>query len=112
MVTVAMLVACAGCSVTVPVAIVTSRGETLHGTATSDLFAGGSFEAASDRVHCTGNFDVSSGSQTVSLAAHCSDGATGIGQAVRDTPSAGSGRIQMNDGTQARFIFGRGAAGI
>lgn len=106
------MLALTGCSVTVPVAIVTSKGETLRGTATSDLFAGGSFQASNARVHCSGSYDVSEGSQTVSLATHCSDGTTGIGRAVRDTPGAGSGRIQMNNGITALFIFGAGAAGI
>jgi hypothetical protein len=101
-----------GCSVTAPVAIVTSRGETLKGSATSDLFAGGSFEAENARVRCTGKYDISSGSRTVSIAARCTDGSSGVGRAIRDTATSGSGKIQMNDGTEAMFVFGAAADAI
>jgi hypothetical protein len=100
-----------GCSVTVPVAVVGQHGEVLTGTATTAM-TGGSFEASNGKVSCSGSFDPSGGSRTVSLATTCSDGRAGVGQAYRDTATSGSGKIKMNDGTEASFVFGSAATAL
>lgn len=107
-----VLLTLGACSTTVPVAVVGQRGETLKGTATTSMISGGDFEATDGRLTCTGSFDSSPRSPTVSVAVRCSDGRTGVGRAVRDTALAGSGKIQMNDGSTATFIFGSGAAAL
>jgi hypothetical protein len=99
------------CSVTGPVAVITPRGDVLRGTTTSTL-SGGDFTVSNGSLQCHGNFDPAPGSRTVSVAASCSDGRVGIGRAVRDSPLSGIGKIQMNDGTEATFVFGAAASGI
>jgi hypothetical protein len=101
--------ALASCSVTVPVAVIGSGGEVMRGTTTASL-SGGTFEATNERAKCTGTYDSLSAVRTVSFAVRCSDGRVGVGRAVRDTDVSGSGTIQMNDGTIARFVFGPSAA--
>lgn len=98
----------AGCSTTVPVMVVTNDGKTLRGSSTTTL-TGGNFAVSDGALSCNGGFDPSPGSRSVSVAVKCSDGRSGVGTAYRDTNTAGSGEIAMNDGTQARFVFGAAA---
>lgn len=94
----------AACSTTVPVAVVGLRGEVLKGNITT-----GAFEATNGRLTCSGSFEPAPRSPTVSVAARCTDGRSGVGVAYRDTPTAGSGEIRMSDGSVATFIFGPAA---
>ena len=107
-----LLALCVGllsaCSITAPVAVVSSKGEVLKGTASSSLISG-TFEVTNGSLNCAGTYDPSPGSRLVSLAVKCSDGRAGVGQAIRDTSVSGSGIVNMNDGTKATFIFGQGA---
>ena len=96
------------CAITAPVAVVSSSGEVLKGTATSSLTSG-TFEVTNGRLNCTGTYDPSPGSKLVSVAVKCSDGRSGVGRAIRDMELSGSGIVNMNDGTKATFIFGQGA---
>lgn len=97
-----------GCSVTVPVAVVANSGEIMRGNATASWIEGGSFQASNERASCAGTYDANPAA-TVSFAVRCTDGRTGVGQALRDNPTSGSGTIQMSDGTTARFVFGPAA---
>jgi hypothetical protein len=107
----AITVLVSGCAVTGPVAVITPTGEILRGTTTSSL-AGGDFAVAGVTLRCSGTFDPSPGSPTVSVTAKCSDGRVGIGRALRDGARSGSGKIRMNDGSEASFVFGAAASGI
>lgn len=104
--------ALSGCGITVPVAVMHSSGEVMRGQATASMLMGSTFTVSDDRATCTGTFDGVTVARTVSFAAHCTDGRTGLGSALRDTPASGSGTMQMSDGTTARFVFGDGAAGF
>jgi len=42
----------------------------------------------------------------------CSNGKSGVGTAIYETPRAGTGEIVMNDGTRWKFIFGRAALAV
>jgi len=107
-----LLLLLTGCSVTVPVAVVTARGEVLTGSNRAPVFGAGTFEVGNARLQCTGQYDPAPGSQTVAIAARCSDGTAGVGQAVRDSALSGGGKIQMSDGTEARFVFGAAARAL
>src|SRR4051812_24972491 len=102
----ATAVALAGCTVSGPVAVVASDGELLRGTATSILVAnelsGGEKFAVRGRAReCRGQSDPALGSPAVSIIIGCSDGRSGIGRAFRENAVSGSGKIQMNDGSEA-----------
>ena len=100
-----------GCAVIEPVAVIASNGEVMKGVATASPL-GGSFTVADARATCSGTYDALTQSPTVSFAAKCSDGRTGVGGALRDSAISGSGTMQMSDGTTARFVYGPGAAGL
>ena len=105
-----------------PVAVTMPDGEILRGTATSVLAApivlGQEFATADDfavrggRLECRGRSDAELGNPAVSIMVACSDGRNGTGRAVRDSAVSGSGRIRMNDGTEAGFLYGDAARGI
>ena len=101
----------AGCgSITVPVAVISDNGDTMHGTTTASL-AGGSFEVtgryAGEELSCSGTYDALDSSKTISMPARCSDGRTGTVVATRDASGLnGSGHVELTDGTRARFVFG------
>lgn len=110
----AIVLACAAlqaCAVTVPVAVIGSRGEVLKGASTTRLTEG-TFQASNATLSCSGTYDPQAGGRHVSVAVKCSDGRAGVGTAFRDTGSSGSGVINMNDGSKATFIFGSGAAAL
>jgi len=98
-----------GCSVTQPVAVIGQKGLVLRGTATATL-AGGSFEATNGKLTCAGTYDSTTGSITLNAKVLCNDGRTGFAIITRDKGlQSGSGRVRLNDGTEADFIFGPAA---
>jgi len=94
-----------------PVAVMTQSGDVFSGQAVTTA-TGGSFSVSNGRVQCTGTYDPSPGQQTLTVGARCSDGRSGIGTAVRETPASGRGTIRMSDGSQATFVFGGPAAAL
>ena len=105
----------AACSVSVPVAVITSSGDVLHGVNNASLSTG-EFDVSGNvrgkPITCHGSYDPSAHGPTISVTTTCSDGRKGIGRAVRDSLTSGSGKIQMNDGTEALFVYGAAAGGI
>jgi hypothetical protein len=100
----------AGCSTTVPVAVIGANGQILRGTATAAM-DGGSFSATDGKLTCAGSYDSWDMSVTISMPVHCSDGRKGLVIATRDASGmSGSGRIRLNDGMEADFVFGKAAA--
>lgn len=100
----------AGCSVTQPVAVITKSGQVLRGTTTASL-AGGSFQATDGLLTCSGTYNAMTASPTLSVKVLCSDGRTGFAIVQRDAGGqSGSGRVRLNDGTEADFVFGSAAA--
>lgn len=108
---IAVTITIGGCSVTVPVAVIGDNGEIMRGSATGNMVGDSTFEAANERARCSGTYDARP-AETVSFALRCTDGRTGIGRAIRDNPTSGSGTITMSDGTTARFMFGPSARGF
>jgi hypothetical protein len=107
---VALCAALGGCSVTVPVAVISKDGQVPRGTTTASL-SGGSFQATDGKLTCSGTYDSLSQSVTINAKVLCSDGRTGLVIATRDRGGqSGSGRIRMTDGTEADFVFGNSAA--
>jgi hypothetical protein len=96
------------CSVTQPVAVISSSGQVLRGTATSEM-SGGTFEVTDGKLTCAGNYDVSGG-LTLSAPVKCNDGRTGLAIIQRDRGGmTGSGRVRLSDGTDADLVFGPAA---
>jgi hypothetical protein len=99
-----------GCSVTVPVAVISKNGQVLRGSTTASLLEGGTFQATDGKLTCSGTYDINSGSLTVNGKVLCNDGRTGFVMATRERGGqAGSGRVRLNDGTEADFVFGNAA---
>lgn len=103
-----------GCGYTVPVAVISGKGEVMRGTATAAL-SGGSFHASGKfkgrETKCSGNYNALDNSVTISMPVICDNGQKGIVIATRDASGmSGSGRVRMTDGSEADFIFGNGAA--
>lgn len=104
----AILILC-GCSVTRPVAVVGLNGSILRGSATATL-QGGSFSVTDGILTCAGTYNSLDQSPTISIPVQCSDGRKGIIVAHREPDGLnGSGRVQLDDGTQASFVFGDAA---
>lgn len=100
----------AGCSVTVPVAVIGKNGQILRGTSTASL-QGGTFEATDGKLTCSGTYDALSQSVTLNAKVICSDGRSGFVIATRDRGGqSGSGRVRLSDGSEADFVFGNAAA--
>lgn len=102
------------CAVTVPVAVISGKGDVMRGTSTATM-SGGSFQVAGKlkgkAVKCAGTYDSLDTSVTISMPVHCSDGRKGFVIATRQANGlGGSGRVRLTDGTEADFIFGRAAA--
>lgn len=104
-----------------PVAMTMPEGQILRGTATSVLARpialGGlgtadEFAVRGGMLECRGRSDAELGSPAVLVTLGCSDGRSGAGRVVRDNPVSSSGRIRMNDGTEATFLYGEVASGI
>ena len=101
-----------GCTVTVPVAVVTKAvpGGIMRGSATAAL-SGGSFNVSSGKISCGGTYDALDTSPTISIPVLCTDGRKGIVTATRDNSGlGGGGTFTLNDGTTGSFIFGNAAA--
>jgi hypothetical protein len=103
--------ALAACTVTGPVAIIAPNGEILRGASTSGI-GGDEFVVRGQALECRGRFDPVLGDPAVAIAAHCSDGHVGAGFASRDNLQSGRGRIRLNDGSEATFLYGQAAWGI
>jgi len=107
---IAAALALAGCSTTVPVAVIGANGQILRGTATAAM-DGGTFTATDGKLTCAGSYDSWDTSITISMPVHCSDGRKGLVMATRDASGmSGSGRIRLSDGSEADFVFGKAAA--
>ena len=100
----------AACTVTYPVAVIGENGEVMRGTTTASL-GSGSFSVSDGKITCAGSYDSSDRSITISMPVLCSDGRKGIIIVTRNRNlQSGSGRVRMDDGTEADFIFGEAAA--
>jgi len=107
----AAVVLLAGCSATLPVAVIAPDGSVLRGLNTFSL-GSGTFSVSKASLECHGSYDATAHGPTISIAAICSDGRRGIGRAVRDGPFSGSGKITMTDGSVATFVYGAAAEGL
>lgn len=113
----AIIAGCAaltGCAITVPVAVISGKGEVMKGTATATM-SGGSFKASGKlsgkETTCAGTYDSWDTSVTITMPVNCNDGRKGFVIATRQANGIdGSGRVRLNDGTEADFVFGRAAA--
>ncbi|MEO9530067.1 hypothetical protein [Roseibium sp.] len=106
----------AACAVTRPVVVIADNGEMLRGSATATL-SGGSFEVSGKwkgkMLTCAGSYDSLDSSTTISMPVHCNDGRKGIVIATRQRSGLdGSGRVRLNDGTDADFVFGTAAEAL
>lgn len=102
-----------GCSVTVPVAVIGVRGSILRGTATAALNGRGSFSVSDGVLTCSGTYNSLDQSVTISIPVACNDGRKGIIIATRQADGLnGSGRVRLNDGTEADFVFGDAARAL
>jgi len=77
--------------------------------------SGGSFvvtgKLKGKEAKCAGTYDALDTSITISMAVNCSDGRKGFVIATRQANGVdGSGRVRLNDGTEADFVFGKAAA--
>lgn len=110
----AAALALSACAIKVPVAVIGDKGNVMRGTATATM-AGGSFQVAG-KLHgkeetCAGHYDSLSNSITITMAVTCSNGQKGIVIATRESNGInGSGRVRLEDGTEADFVFGTAAA--
>jgi hypothetical protein len=109
-----LVVSMSSCAFTVPVAVISGNGDMMRGTATAAM-SGGSFQVAGKlkgkEAKCAGTYDALDTSVTISMAVNCSDGRKGFVIATRQANGVdGSGRVRLNDGTEADFVFGRAAA--
>jgi hypothetical protein len=103
------LIGFSACTVTAPVAVISADGQVMRGTATANL-QGGSFRVDGGGRTCAGSYNGMDSSPTLSVPVHCSDGKKGIAIITRDPClCSGSGRIRMQDGSEADFIFGKAA---
>lgn len=100
--------ALAGCSRTVPVAVIHQDGTILRGVNTFSP-AGGSFSVTDGKLTCAGSYDPFNTSPTITVPVVCNDGRTGIAISTRDTARSGGGKVRFSDGTEADFIFGEAA---
>lgn len=106
----------AGCAVTRPVVVIADNGEMLRGSATATL-SSGTFEVSGKwkgkNLSCAGSYDSLDTSPTISMPVHCNDGRKGIVIASRQRNGMdGSGRVRLNDGTEADFVFGTAAEAL
>ena len=106
-----VVIICASCSMTVPVAVISSKGQILRGENTVSL-AGGSFSVTDGKLTCAGSYDAFNHSQTIIVTLVCNDGRTGIAIATRDGPTSGGGKVTLSDGTDGTFIYGEAARRI
>lgn len=99
-----------GCTNTQPVAVIMPSGHILRGTATGAL-SGGSFQVSDGKLTCSGSYDSLDMSPTITMPVLCNDGRKGFVVATRQPNGTdGFGKVTLNDGTEANFVFGRAAA--
>jgi len=75
------------------------------------LFSG-TFEASDGTLRCNGSYDNAPRSAVTQGVVACSDGRKGIVYIERATSQSGTGRVRLNDGTEADLIFGPSASGL
>ena len=97
------------CDVSHPVAVVGPADTVYRGTAPATFLEGGWFQVTNGSTSCQGRYTPASETRMVTFPVRCSNGLTGVGTATYETPRSGGGEIVMKDGTNWRFIFGRGA---
>ena len=100
------------CDVAYPVAAIGENGMIFRGTASNTFLEGGSFHATNGKSACVGRYTQAQDMQQASFPVNCNNGLTGIGTAVFETATSGSGQVLMSDGSKWRFLFGRQAARI
>ncbi len=100
------------CDISHPVAVVGPADTVYRGSATATFLEGGWFQVSNGANSCRGHYTPASEARTVTFPVRCTNGLKGIGKATYDTPRAGGGEILMQDGTEWKFIFGRGALGV
>jgi hypothetical protein len=101
-----------GCSITLPVAVVSKDipGGILRGTTTASM-SGGSFSVSNGTLSCGGDYNAVDRSPTISIPVLCNDGRKGIIIATRDNSGmSGGGHFTLNDGTTGDFMFGEAAS--
>ncbi|WP_155983438.1 hypothetical protein [Nitratireductor aquibiodomus] len=109
-----MCAVASGCgSLTVPVVVISDTGDVMRGTATAAA-SGGSFQASGKfngkPLTCAGTYDSWNTSITISMPVQCNDGRKGLVIATREANGIdGSGRVRLEDGTEADFVFGKAA---
>ena len=101
-----------GCSSTQPVAAITKSGQILRGTATATLEQG-SFEVTDGKLTCVGSYNPLTESTILSAKVTCNGGRTGFAIITRDAGlQSGSGRVRLNDGSDADLVFGAAARSL
>lgn len=105
------LLLCACGTYTYPVAAVSTQGQILKGTTTVNkgLFeAHGTFKVTDGKLTCSGSFSNTT-SMTVTMPVLCSDGRRGFATVTCDLNGGGTGRVVLNDGSQANVVLGPAA---
>ena len=96
----------AGCSVSGPVVMTTSKGRILRGQAQADL-SNAIYEVTDGRIKCSGTWDQFDPAREITASIRCSDGRTGLVKATRNEKmDGGVGTVQFSDGSTARLVFG------
>ncbi|WP_299366856.1 hypothetical protein [uncultured Tateyamaria sp.] len=102
----------AACDLAYPVTVIGENGMTFRGSATDTFLHGGSFHATNGTAVCSGTYDKFADISSVSFPVVCNNGLRGVGTAVFQSASTGSGFVTMSDGSRWQFIFGQGALAI
>ena len=102
-----------GCTttMTIPVAVITQRGEILRGLNKVSLTEA-SFSATNGKLTCAGSYNPLNHSRPITVTLLCSDGRTGIAIATRDSPVSGGGKVTLSNGEEGTFVFGDAATKI
>ena len=100
------------CDVSHPVAVVGPGNKVFKGAATATFLEGGWFQATNGTTSCQGRYRPNGQTGTTTFPVKCSNGMTGVGTAIYETPRSGGGEIVMKDGSHWKFIFGRAALAV
>ncbi len=103
-----LCLAATACTGSRPLVLVMPSGAVLRGSASTMLFKG-TFYATDGKVTCSGPFTPSSG--RVEVRASCSDRQRGEGSGAETSGDSGKGRLTMDNGKTATFVFGDAAKG-
>lgn len=103
----------AGCAITEPVVVIGKNGDIMKGEANATL-SGGTFKASGKvggkPLTCSGSYDSLDQSPTITMPVLCSDGRKGFVVATRQMNGLdGFGKVHLNDGLEADFVFGKAA---